>query len=147
MFGLRGDVAYTDEVSFITSQLQRVRKPVVQYMVGADYNGPASFYLNVQFGQTFIDSFDDTIILARERTSNINGTVSKGFFNDDFTLAFRGYYDFDGDGTLYNPKFIIDYWQNVKVELGVEIFEGTDFNPLGFFRDNSQYYALIEYKF
>ena len=147
MFGLRGDVAYTEKVSFITNQLQRVRKPVLQYMVGADYNGPASFYLNVQFGQTFIDDFEDNIILARERTSNINGTVSKGFFNDDFTLAFRGYYDFDGDGTLYNPKFVIDYWQNVSVELGVEIFEGTDFSPLGFFRDNSQYYTRIELKF
>ena len=146
-FGLRGDVAYTDRVSFVTNQLQRVRKPVFQYVVGADYNGPASFYLNIQFGQNFISDFDDTIILARELTSNINGTISKGFFNDDLKLEFRWYYDFHGDGTLYNPKFIIDYWQNVTLELGVEIFEGTDYTPLGFYRDNSQYYGLIELYF
>ncbi|WP_372683906.1 SPOR domain-containing protein [Desulfosarcina sp.] len=146
-FGLRGDLAYTDRVSLVTDQLQRIRKPVFQYVVGADYHGPGAFYLNIQFGQNFISDFDDSIILARELTSNINGTISKKFFDDDLKLEFRWYYDFHGDGTLYNPKLIIDYWQNVTLELGVEIFDGTDYTPLGFYRDNSQYYGLIELSF
>jgi len=147
VFGVRGDAAYTDRVSFITEQLQRVRKPVFQYVVGADYNGPASVYLNVQFGQAFIDDFDDTILLAREWSSSVSGTISKGFINDDFKLEFRWYYDFDGDGTLYNPRFIIDYWQNVTIELGAEIFNGTDVNALGFYRDNDQGYLRVEWRF
>lgn len=147
VFGLRGDAAYTDRVSFITEQLQRVRKPVFQYMVGADYNGPGSVYLNVQFGQAFIDDFDDTILLAREWSSSVSGTISKGFSNDDYKLEFRWYYDFDGDGTLYNPKFIIDYWQNLTIELGAEFFDGTDFHPIGFYRDNDQGYLRVELRF
>lgn len=146
-FGLRGDLAYTDRISYITEQLQRVRKPVVQYMVGADYNGPGAFYLNVQFGQAFIDDYDDNILLAQELSSNINGTISKGFFDEDLELAFRWYYDFNGDGSLYNPKCIVNYWQNVTLELGVEIFDGTDAHPLGFFRDNDQAYALVGFHF
>lgn len=146
-FGLRGDLAYTDRTSYVTEQLQRVRKPVMQYMVGADYNGPGAFYLNVQFGQIFIDDYDDNILLAEELSSNINGTISKGFSNGDLKLEFRWFYDFNGDGTLYNPKCIVNYWQNVTVELGVEIFDGTDAHPLGFYRDNDQVYALVEFYF
>lgn len=147
VLGIRGDVAYTDKVSYITKQLQRVRKPVVQYMVGADYNGPASFYLNVQFGQTYIRNYDDDILLADELSSNINGTISKGFYDDNLKLAFRWYYDFAGHGTLYNPKCILNYWQNVTLELGVEVFNGTDANPLGYYRDNDQAYMSVELHF
>jgi hypothetical protein len=146
-FGLRGDVAYTDDVSYLTDQLQRIRKPVIQYVVGADYNGPAAFYLNVQFGQVFIEDFQDNIILADKQSENISGTVSKGFFDEDLKLEFRWFYDFNGDGSLLNPKLIVNYWQNTTLELGAELFDGTDYQPAGFFRDNSQYYALVEWHF
>ncbi len=145
VFGIRGDFVYTDSVSFVTEQLQRTTKPVAQYVLGADYNGPSAFYINVQFGQVFIQDFDDDILLADELSSNISGTISKEFLNGDLKFEFRCFYDLDGDGTLYNPKAIIKPWQNVKVELGVELFDGTDEHPLGFYRDNDQAYVLLQW--
>ena len=146
-FGLRGDFVYTDNVSYITEQLERVRKPVVQYVIGADYNGPGEFYLNVQLGQAYINDYDDAILLAEEVSTNVNGTISKGFFNGELKLEFRYLFDLDGNGALYNPMCVFKYWQNLKLELGAEIFDGNDSNPLGFYRDNDQFYVKAEWVF
>lgn len=146
-FGLRGDLAYTDSLSYTTEQLKRIQKPVLQYWVGADYNGPGAFYVNVQFGQIYIQDFDETILLAEEISSIVNGTISKEFSNGDVKLEFRYYYDFSGDGALYNPKCIANFWRNLKLEIGIEFFDGTDAHPLGFYRINDQAYATVEWLF
>lgn len=146
-FGLRGDAAYTSRGGFITSELKRIRKPIFQYMVGADYNGPEAFYLNLQFSQTFIQGYDDRIVFADDITSAINGTVSKEFLNGDIKLEFRYFYDLSGEAALCNPKFFFNYWQNFSIEVGAEFFDGSDETTIGLFRDNDQVYGIVEVNF
>ncbi len=64
--GLRGDLAYNTDVNFLTETLERVEKFVFDYIIGFDYLSPADFYINFQFGQSFIRNFDDLLVFAKK---------------------------------------------------------------------------------
>jgi hypothetical protein len=146
-FGFRGDATYIDDNNFFTNQLQRIRKPAFQYMVGADYNAPLAFYINVQFAQTFIQDYDDRIVFADEVANAVNGSLWKEFYNGDVKLEFRYYYDFSGSFGYYNPKIILNHWQNLLIELGTEFFDASEDSIFGLFKENDQVYGIVELKF
>lgn len=147
VFGLRADVAYSDNNSFLTDRLVRVQKPVIEYIAGVDYNSPHEWYANLQFSQTFIKDYDQTIISTDEVTSAFIGTFSKDFANGNYEFEIRGVYDLSGDGTMINPFFTIAYWNPLKIKLCAEFFDGSVNTPLGYYTDNDQAYGVIEYKF
>ena len=145
--GVRGDVAYDTNVNFLTDTLESIEKPVFEYTVGFDYNSANNFYINVQFNQAIIQDWEDRILLSKEVTSAVTGTISKEFYNGNFKPEFRIYYDLKGDASIYNPKLLIYYWQNLTIDIGAEFFDGEDWTVIGTFKDNDQVYAIIELNF
>jgi hypothetical protein len=146
-FGLRGDLAYFDKSSYITREVRRTRKPTAHAMVGVDYNGPEAWYANLQFFQSFIVNYDDSISGADKTASAINGTLSKEFFNGNIKPECRAYYDLSGDATLLNPKVIINYWEPLIIEVGAELFDGSEETIIGMFGENDLVYAQFEANF
>ena len=145
--GLRGDLAYIHEQSFTTADLKRVEKPVFSYVLGADYNGPHSLYVNFQFSQEIVDDYDDDIALAEEVTSAINGEITKGIFSDYVELGFRYYYNISNEDYYWSPAVRVEYWQNLTLEFGAEIVGGPDDTILGVYDDNDQYYGIVQIDF
>ncbi len=146
-FGVRGDLAYFDNSSFFTGELKRIRKPVVQIMVGIDYSGTNAWYANIQLFQSYIHNYDNRIIWAEETVSALNGTLWKEFKNGEVKAECRFYYDISGNATMLNPKIRLSTWEPVIFEIGVEWFDGSDETVIGRFDANDQIYASMEFKF
>lgn len=146
-FGLRGDFAYDKCVPFLTTSLDRIESSVIEYVIGIDYNSATNAYINLQFGQTFIQDWDDRIASSEETTNAISGTVSKELYNGNLKPEFRFFYDLDGNASIYNPKILIYYWDNISIDLGAEFYSGEDWSVIGTFKDNDNIYAIIEFKY
>ena len=145
--GVRGDLAYDTNVNFLTDGLEKIEKPVVEYIAGIDYNSASNLYINVQFSQTIILDYEDRIALSDEVTSAVTGTISKELFNGNFKPEFRVYYDLNGNASIYNPKLLINYWPNVTIDIGAELYDGEDWTLIGTFKNNDNVYVSIELKF
>lgn len=146
-FGVRGDLAYVDHTSYFTRDLQRIRKPVVQAMAGIDYVGTNDWYVNVQVLISRIRDYESRILWAKETARAINGTLWKEFFNGDFRMECRYYYDLSGDATVLNPKLCLSFWKPMIFEIGAEWFDGSDETVPGRYQYNDQVYLTAEIKF
>jgi hypothetical protein len=145
--GLRGEAAYTNPRSFITDELSNVEKSVFQYVLGADYRGPESFYVNLQFSQAIILDYDDRILFFDEVTNSVYGTVTKGILDENVELGLRGYYNFTNEDFFCNPNIVFKYWQNLNLELGVEFVGGPSDTALWVYRDNDEFYGILRWFF
>ncbi|MDD4275084.1 MAG: hypothetical protein PHG14_15320 [Desulfobacter postgatei] len=146
-FGVRGDLAYIDHASYFTRDLQRIRKPVVQLMTGIDYSGVNDWYANIQLFISRIQDYESRIIWATETTRAINGTLWKEFFNGDFRMECRYYYELSGDATVLNPKLRLSFWNPIIFEIGGEWFDGSNETIPGRYKYNDQVYLTAEIKF
>jgi hypothetical protein len=146
-FGVRGDVAYFDQSSFLTRELQRLRKPTAQCMLGLDYNSPSAWYMNLQYLETHIINYDSRILWTDEWGSAMTGTVSKEFLNGNLKPECRFYYDFSGNAALLNPKVKLKFWEPLIIEIGAELFDGSEETPVGIFGENDLLYVQFEAKF
>src|SRR5262249_21149343 len=142
--GLRGDIAYVADKSFLTRALRAINRPVFQYVVGADYNGPSNLYINFQFSQSVIQDFEKTIIAFTKLTNEFNGTISKELFANNLKVAVRYFYNITRASYYVNPYVAIQYWPNVNIEVGGDMLGGPRDTPVGFFRDNEQAYITLK---
>jgi hypothetical protein len=142
--GLRGDIAYVADRSFLTRALRAMHRPVFQYIVGADYNGPSNLYVNFQFSQSVIQDYDKTILSFTKLTNEFNGTISKELFANNLKAALRYFYNITRASYYYNPYIVVQYWPNINIELGVDLIGGPRDTPVGFFRDNDQVYINLK---
>lgn len=145
--GLRGDAMYTSSSSFITDQLQEVRKPVMQYVLGVDYNGPANSYINGSVKQTMIQDYDSRIAFSKKNTTELSGEVQLEFFGANIKPAYRGYFNVTDRSYYQNPKVSVHFIPNITLETGVDIYGGPTHSQLGFFNPNDQVYLTIRYFF
>ncbi len=146
-FVLRGDLAYRTDANYLTESFEKIEKSVIDCIVGFDYNSPDNLYVNLQFGQTIVQNWDDRIAYSKETTSAVSGTISREFDNGNLKPEFRFYYDLEGDASIFNPKLLLYYWQNLAIDIGAEFFDGEDTTLIGLFKDNDQLYLSMELKF
>jgi hypothetical protein len=145
-FGVRGDAAYISSQSFTTDNLQTVRKPVVSYVIGADYNGPANTYFNASYKRTEIRDYEQRIALPRT-TSEFSAEMTLEIMNGNVRPAYRGYFNTTDKSHYQNPRVSIHYIPNVTVEVGVDIYGGPASSQAGFFTANDQAYSLVRFFF
>ncbi|MGD8386225.1 MAG: hypothetical protein PVG49_03745 [Desulfobacteraceae bacterium] len=145
--GIRGEVAYIHEKSFLNDRLRRVEVPVYSYVLGADYNKPGSFYCNLQFGQQILEEDDDGLLFTDRVTTTVNGEINKKLFDSKLELALRYLYNFTWEDYYVNPLIRLKYWTNITVDFGVEMEGGPSNSVLGFFDDNDEVYVLFQYDF
>jgi hypothetical protein len=141
--GVRGDLAYIDKRRFLTNDLENVKKRVLQYVVGGDYHGPESIYVNLQFSQSWILDYDDSILFDKELTNTFYGKASKGFSGDRLNLTLRSFYNLTDKSFFINPALELKYWKYFDVEIGVDFLEGSQNTALGWFGDNDQAYLIV----
>jgi hypothetical protein len=116
-------------------------------MLGLDYNGPGAWYINLQYLESYIANYDSRILWADEWGSAMTGTVSKEFLNGNLKPECRFYYDFSGNAALLNPKVKLKFWEPLIIEIGAELFDGSEETPVGIFGENDLAYVQLEAKF
>jgi len=142
--GVRGDLAYVADKSFLTRALRAINRPVFQHVMGADYNGPSNLYVNFQFAQSVIQDYDKTILSFTKLTNEFYGTISKEVFANNLKVAFRYFYNITRASSYYNPSVVVQYWPNVTIELGGDVLGGPRDTVPGFFRGNDQVYVTLK---
>jgi hypothetical protein len=145
-FGIRGDAAYISSQSFTTDNLQTIRKPVVSYVIGADYNGPANTYFNVSYKRTEIRDYEKRIAPPRT-SSEISAEMTLEILNGNVRPAYRGYFNTTDKSYYQNPRVSIHYIPNVTVEVGIDLYGGPASSQAGFFTANDQAYTLARFFF
>jgi hypothetical protein len=141
--GLRGDLAYIFKRSFINRTLEAISRPVFQYVLGADYRAPNTFYVNLQFSQSLIQDHNKAILFFDKITNELNGEISQEIFGNNIKLSFRYFYNITRETYYLNPRVIFQYWQNVAFELGTDLLDGPEDSIVGLFRNNDQVYGIL----
>jgi hypothetical protein len=146
-FGVRGDLAYRDDVSFYTRDLERIRKPVIEAMAGVDYFGPSDWYANIQLFLRQVQDYDNRIIWDKETSWAVNGTLWKEYANGNLRFECGFYYDLAGEATVFNPMVLLSYWKPLVIEIGGEWFDGSTETQIGRWTDNDQIYTILKIEF
>ena len=145
--GLRGEVAYLRNRSFLDDRLRRVEAPVWSYVLGADYNRPGVFYCNLQFSQQILGRSANGLLLADRVTNIINGEINRKLFEDRMELAVRFLYNFTRKDYYVNPFARLKYWPGITVDIGIQRIGGPSNSTLGVFDNNDEAYLIFNYNF
>jgi len=145
--GLRGEAAYFDRQSFLTNSLTSIRKPVFFYVLGADYSGENSWYINLQFAHQIISDYNDNILYFRRNNTSLNGQISKEFLRGNFETNLWYNYSLSDNGYYLRPRIICKYFRNLDITLGLNIFGGDADTLMGYYDDNDQVFLSFKYYF
>ncbi len=145
--GLRADFAYSNREDYLSRQLINEKSPVWSYVMGADYRGPEDFYINLLFGQSYIQNYRSDLLFTKRTLNTLYSEISHEFWDDNLKLGLRGMYEFSQRSYLYNPYLQLLFLDDFIVEFGADILDGLPDSFLGTFRANDQVYGSMRYLF
>lgn len=141
--GLRGDLAYIEKESFVTNTLRSERRPVYRYVLGGDYSSPDDLYFNLQFSQSIIKDWDDSLLFSRRVTNGFYSELSQLFWHSEAQVGLRSFYDITMETYYFNPYLSLLHWSNLTAEFGVDILGGPLDTVIGNYRENDQIYLIL----
>lgn len=150
---LRGEGAYYSGKKFNTTNPSVnngvIEKDYIHYMLGTDFT---LFDINfsTQFIQKAIMDYDEVIapnaLFKDEFNNMMTFLVRYSTLNETLDLEFFSYYDVEYDGALIRPRMLYDYSDAINLQLGANIFTGTE-GSFGQYNKNDMIYAKIIYSF
>ncbi len=126
-----------------------IQKDYIHYMLGTDFT---LFDINfsAQFIQKAIMDYEDIIkptSLFKDETNNMMTFLARySTLNETLNLEFFTYYDFEYDGALMRPRVLYDYSDSINLQLGANIFLGTE-GLFGQYNKNDMIYGKIIFSF
>jgi len=152
-FVFRGEAAYYFGKYFntITPQTNQgvIQKDYIHYMVGTDFT---LFDVNIsmQFIQKAIMDYEEVIKptpFFKDEFNNMATFLARySMLNETLDLEFFMYYDFEYDDALLRPRMLYDFSDSINLQLGANIFTGTE-GQFGQFNKNDMIYGKIIYSF
>lgn len=146
-FGLRGEAAYFDHMSFLSSDLTSTRKPVFHTVIGLDYTSENDWYFNTQFSYMNILGYSSRILYFEDDNLALMGEISKPIFNHNLELRLRYNYTLSDNSYYLEPSITLKYFTNLEIELGANILGGDSDTLFGSFDDNNQISLRAKYYF
>ncbi len=150
---LRGESAYYFGKYFNTTNPTVnqgvIQKDYIHYMVGTDFN---LFDVNfsIQFIQKVIMDYENIIKstpLFNDEFSNMMTFLARySILNETLDLELFSYYDFEFDDALIRPRMLYDFSDAINLQLGANIFTGTE-GMFGQYNKNDMIYGKIIYSF
>ncbi len=146
-FGFRGEAAWHDRESFLTSSLVSVRKPSLYTIIGVDYTSEDQWYLNVQLNFNHIEDYDDSILYFKRNAVSMLGEINKTIFSSWVKAILHYSISLSEDEFYFSPRLEYTYIPNLDILLGVHIFEGSSNSLMGRFDGNDQVFCDVKYHF
>ncbi len=126
-----------------------IQKDYIHYMVGTDFN-VFDVNFSMQFIQKVIMDYEDIIVSTPlfndEYSSMMTFLARYSMLNETLDLEFFMYYDFEFDDALLRPRMLYDFSDSINLQLGANIFTGTE-GQFGQFNKNDMIYGKIIYSF
>ncbi len=146
-FGIRGEAAWQENQSFLTSSLTSVRKPTFIYIVGADYTTSGDTYLNLQFLHRHISDYNPEILYFDKNTYTLLGTVSRDVLSDYLKASLKYSTNLNNYSCYFSPQLKYTYFTNLECVIGVAAFFGDDDTWMGRFKDSDIFFLNLSYQF
>ena len=146
-FGLRGEAAHFDRMSFLSSDLTSVRKPVFHTVIGLDYTSANDWYFNTQISYLKILSYTKRILYFEDDNLALMGETSKPIFNHNLELRLRYNYTLSDSSYYLEPSITLKYFTNLEIALGANILGGDRDTLFGSFKENDQLFLRAKYYF
>ncbi|MCF6246206.1 MAG: AMIN domain-containing protein [Desulfobacula sp.] len=145
--GIRGEAAFKENVSLLTSSLTSVRKPTLSWIVGIDYTSENNWYFNLQFAHQYIKNFESDILFYDQDNYSLIGEINKNLIADWLNVSIQGT-TMINDGSYYlSPRLLYTYIKNFEAIFGVHLFEGSDDSIFGQYTRNDQIFIDLKYYF
>ncbi len=145
--GLRGEVAFKENESFLTQSLTSVRSPSFFWILGMDYTSLNQWYFNVQFGHQHIYDYDDTILYFEKDNYSLIGEINKDLLSDWLNGSVQYTYMFNDHSYYISPRLTCSYIDNLNLIFGLNLFEGSDNTIFGRYDRDDQIFLDITYHF
>ena len=147
-FLLRGEAGFYNGKYFQTSTPSVangiIEKDYLHYMAGIDYN-LAGVTLTAQFIQEYILDYEEGI-MNEEFENTMTFLAKKDFLREKLWIELFSYVGINrGDG-LIRPKITYSFADGFDIQLGANIFTGTE-GRFGQFNDNDMVYTKLKYSF
>ncbi len=146
-FGLRGEAAHFDRMSFLSSDLTSIRKPVFHTVLGLDYSSANDWYFNTQFSYMKILNYSNRILYFEDDNLALMGEISKLIFNHNLELRLRYNYTISDKSYYLEPTMTLKYFTNLEIELGANILGGNSDTLFGSFEETDQIFGRVKYYF
>ncbi len=145
--GFRGELAYIDQVAFLTSDLTSTGKKVAHLVAGIDYTSVTQWYFNLQTSWHHIFGYNREILYFEKDNISLLGEVRKTLWRGNLEVA-TAYNVTLTDGSSYlQPAVTLKRITNTDIEVGAMIFSGDGDTLLGSYDEADQIYAQIRVSF
>ncbi len=145
-FGVRGEAAWQDQQSYLTSDLTSEQSPTLFCIIGADYSG-VDWYFNVQLSHNHIFDYDDDFLYFEQDTVSLLGEISRKFNSEWLEACLYYNIDLNDNGYYLSPRLTYTYITNLDLTVGAHVFEGDPTTFIGRFNHNDQLFLDATYKF
>ncbi|MDY0220144.1 MAG: hypothetical protein RBR67_03300 [Desulfobacterium sp.] len=146
-FGIRGEAAWQDQQSFLTSSLTSKQSPTLFYILGADYSG-VDWYVNLQLSHNHIFDHDDSFLYFKKDTVSLLGEINRNLFSQWLEASLHYSITLNNDHEYYlSPRLTYTSITNLDLTFGAHIFEGDSTSFIGRFNRNDQLFLDVTYHF
>ena len=146
-FGFRGEAAWNEKESFLTSDLTSARSPSLHYVLGTDYTTNTDIYLNLQFAHRHIYDHTSDMLYFDRNTYSILGEVSRDLFTQWTEGSLHYTVTLNNDSWYLSPRITCTYITNLELIVGANLFFGGDDTWLGRYKNDSQFFMDLSYHF
>lgn len=145
--GFRGEVAYIDHVSMLSSNLTSFDKKVAHLVTGIDYTSVDDWYFNLQTSWYRIFDYDKRILYFEQNNVSLLGELRKTLWRGNLELSTRYNYTVSDGSSYLQPAINIKYFPNIDAEIGLVFFSGDGDTLFGSYDKTDQVYAKIKFSF
>lgn len=146
-FGVRGEAAWQNNESFLTSSLTSTRRPTFIYIIGADHTTSGDTYLNLQFVHRHIVNYSPEILFFDQNTYTLQGEISRNIISDWLKASLNYSNNLNNNEWYLSPQLKYTYITNLECIFGAHIFSGDNDTWLGSFNDNDLFFLNFLYQF
>lgn len=145
-FGIRGEAAWQDKQSYLTSDFTSEQSPTLFYIIGADYSG-VDWYVNLQLSHSHIFDHGDDFLYFKQDTVSLLGEISKKLDSEWLKASLHYSITLNDNEYYLSPRLTYTYITNLDLTLGAHIFEGDSTTFIGRFDHNDQFFLDVIYHF
>ena len=145
--GFRGEIAYKDNVAFITRDLTSERNAVSQLVSGIDYTSGSEWYFNLQGTWYYIHNYNNQILYLEKNNLALLGEIRKPVWRGNLELSTSYNYTITDGSSYVQPAINLKYFTNTDIEVGAMVFSGDGDTLLGSYDKADQVYARIKVSF
>ncbi|WP_022668827.1 AMIN domain-containing protein [Desulfospira joergensenii] len=146
-FGLRGEIAWQDNQSFLTSSLTSVSSPSLHYVIGADYLTQKNTYFNMQFSHHHITNYNPETLYFKRNTYSLLGEIRTEIVSDWLQACLKYNITINDNAWYLSPYLKYTYVTNLECRIGAHLFHGDQNTWYGSFNTADLLFLNLLYHF